>query len=274
MAGDQHSVTVGGAEPSAEDNAAALAAAAESAPATLEEAQAKIAAESAPPAQRPEGLPEKFKSWDDMAKAYSELEKKLGGGSEEVAQAGDDDIDEESLKPEDHEVADQEGNVVDITKYDAEFAESGELSEDSYAELAARGFDKATVDGYIAGQQALAELATMRITEAAGGKDSMDRMFAWATTALSGAEIDAFNESFQNADVNAAVLTMGQLKAKYEAANGRDPKLLGGKPAGQDASVFTSWAEVQAAMNDERYAKDHAYRTRIEQKLSRSNNIR
>jgi hypothetical protein len=27
-------------------------------------------------------------------------------------------------------------------------------------------------------------------------------------------------------------------------------------------------------MSDERYAKDHAYRTKIEQKLARSNNIR
>lgn len=77
--------------------------------------------------------------------------------------------------------------------------------------------------------------------------------------------------SVANADVNVAVFAVEQLKGKYEKANGKEPKLTSGKPAGASVDTFMSWAEVTAAMFDPRYATDHGYRKRIERKLSRSN---
>jgi hypothetical protein len=212
-----------------------------------------------------------------MAKAYAELEKKLGAPKEEpkpeaekteAEKAAEKAAAEEKAKetPKASEV------VADLNaKY---LAQDGKLTDADYAAAEAIGHDRATVDAFIAGQQALAEVATQRITSAAGGKESMDRMFAWASTSIPAAEIETFNKAFEGADVNAAVIAMEQLKGKYEAANGKEPTLVAGKPGANASDVFSSWAQVSQAMSDDRYAKDHAYRTQVEQKLARSNNIR
>ncbi|MDX0455497.1 capsid assembly protein [Sinorhizobium medicae] len=272
---DLQIVTVQSSEPTAEENAAALAAAAANAPTNEEEARAAIAAAAAaeaakttaePDAERPEWLPPKFKSAQDMAAAYAELEKKVGAPEAKADETPKPD----EPKPEEPKKEDEVAGKVNLAALSDEWANDGKISDASYADLEAKGYDKATVDQYIAGQTALAELATQRITGAAGGKEEMDRMFAWATTSLAAAEVETFNASFANADVNAAVIAMEQLKGKYEAANGRDPKLLGGKPPNGTVDTFTSWAEVTTAMSDPRYGSDHAYRAKIEQKMARS----
>jgi hypothetical protein len=279
-------IQVQAAQPTADEAAAALAAAAAAAPTNEAEARAKIdaekaAAEAAKAApERPEWLDPKFATPADMAKAYAELEKKLGAPKEEPKPEAEKTEAEKAKEAADKAAAEKktEGEPKKasevVASLNEKFAANGKLEDADYAAAEAIGHDRATVDAFIAGQQALAEMATQRITTAAGGKESMDRMFAWASTSIPAAEIDTFNKAFEGADVNAAVIAMEQLKTKYEAANGRDPTLIGGKPAAASSDAFTSWAEVQTAMSDERYAKDHAYRTKIEQKLARSNNIR
>ncbi|CLP71539.1 Uncharacterised protein [Mycobacterium tuberculosis] len=60
------------------------------------------------------------------------------------------------------------------------------------------------------------------------------------------------------------------LKARYDAANGSEPTLLGGNAKASE-DVFRSTAELTAAMKDPRYKKDPAYREDVKQKLARSN---
>jgi len=268
-------------QPSPEEAAAALAEAAKTAPTNEAEAQAQIAAEEAakkaPKAEdapaRPEWLDEKFKSPEDLAKAYKELEAKLGTQEkpEEKKTEGDE------QKPEDKK-ADEQGDAPKasdvVAKLNENFAANGKLSDEDYALAEKIGHDRATVDAFIAGQQALAEAATQKITAAAGGKEAMDTMFVWAKTGLTSAEIDTFNATMEGADVEAAVTAMGALKAKYEAANGKEPKLIGGKPPGNSVDAYTSWAEVQADMGKPEYQKDHAFRAKVAAKLGRSDNIR
>lgn len=269
-------VTIQSAAPvSPEDASAALAAAAATAVTTEAEAVAKIAAEkeaaAAETKERPAWLPEKFKTEADLAAAYAELEKKVGAPKEEATS---------EEKPEEAPKEDDKKEVTDAEKPEpakviadigTRFQETGVISEDDYA-LAEKtfGVDRAFVDQYAAGQKALADAAEARITEAAGGKENMERMFAWASTSLTAAEVEDFNKSFANADVTTASLAMEKLKGKYETANGRDPKLLAGKPSGSDSSVFRSWAEVTEAMSDKRYGKDPAYSNDVQAKLVRS----
>ena len=276
-------VQVQAAQPSAEEAAAALAEAAKTAPTNEAEARAQIeakkaaeeAAKNAP--ERPSWLNEKFATPEDLAKAYEELEKKLGAPKEEPKPEDQNTAEEKAKEEADKKAAEEapKNAAETVAELNKRFEANGQKLTEADYELAAKaGYDKATVDSYIAGQQALAELAATRITNAAGGKESMDRMFAWASTSLQAAEIETFNKSFEGADVNAAVLAMEQLKAKYEAANGKDPTLIGGKPPSASVDTFESWAQVTKAMEDPRYKSDHAYRKAVEQKLGRSNNIR
>ena len=89
--------------------------------------------------ERPQWLPEKFKSAEDMANAYSELEKKMGDTEESSSES----VGEPS---EANEV------VVEASK---EFFEKGELTNDTYDSLSKLGLSKELVDSFAAGQAAL-----------------------------------------------------------------------------------------------------------------------
>jgi hypothetical protein len=277
------SVTVGAAStPSEEEALAALTVEAESAPTTTEEAlAARDASKEAPK------LPEKFKSTEDLLKAYQELERKLGAGeaevetevAEEVAEVAEDELPEDLEVTEDdveEEAAAEDEEPLtgtEVVEYltDRFAAQDGTLSDDDYALAEEMGYDRAMVDGYIAGQQALAEQATAKIHEAAGGADALQSMLVWAATGLTPAEIEVYNSTLADNDVSKATAGVAKLRAAYEASQGIEPKLLGGKPARAEASVFTSWAEVTAAMSDPRYGtKDAKYTADVAAKLARS----
>jgi hypothetical protein len=286
------SVTVGAAStPSEEEALAALTAEAESAPTTTEEAlAARDASKEAPK------LPEKFKSMEDLIKGYQELERKLGAGeaaaaevetevTKEVAgeveaelpedlEVSEDDVEEASAEEAAEGEDDEEPLTgIEVVEYltDRFAAQDGTLSDDDYALAEEMGYDRAMVDGYIAGQQALAEQATVKIHEAAGGADALQSMLVWAATGLTPAEIEVYNATLADNDVTKATAGIAKLRAAYEASVGVEPKLLGGKPARAEASVFTSWAEVTAAMSDPRYGtKDAKYTADVAAKLARS----
>ena len=61
------------------------------------------------------------------------------------------------------------------------------------------------------------------------------------------------------------------MKAQYESVNGYEGTMLTGKPPTTSKEVFRSQAEVVAAMSDDRYDKDPAYRQDLIEKLDRSN---
>lgn len=261
-------VTPEATTPEASQVDPAAAALAEAAAAAPESTEAALAAKSEEAAKadapaRPEWLPEEFESPEDFAKAFAEL--KAGKAAETPAET------EANAEENTEEKTEEKPTpVVDVNAVSAEFAEKGELSEETYADLAAKGFDKAFVDSFIEGQKARADAVDRRLTDAAGGKDHLDRMFAWASTSMTAAEITAYNASFANADVTAAELAIKELRSKYEAANGRDGSLLNGKAPSPAADTFGSWAEVTQAMSDPRYEKDPAYRAKVEAKMARS----
>ncbi|MBY5849782.1 hypothetical protein HFN51_04320 [Rhizobium leguminosarum] len=278
------SVTVGAAStPSEEEALAALTVEAESAPATTEEALAAIEAAKAPK------LPEKFKSTEDLLKAYQELERKLGAGAAEEVEGdpavvegdpevvADEEVTADDELPEDLEVTEDDAEPLtgsEVVEYLTDrFAEQeGSLSDEDYSMAEEMGYDRAMVDAYIAGQQALAEQATVKIHEAAGGEEALNSMLVWASTGLKPAEIEEYNATLADNDVTKATAGILKLRAAYEAANGVDPpKLLGGRPPRASNDVFTSWAEVTTAMSDPRYGtKDAKYTADVAAKLARS----
>ena len=212
--------------------------------------------EDVPQEQRPDWLPEKFKNAEELSKAYSELEKQFSGRQKEEA------------KPEE---AKQETQQKGLEKFYAEFAEKGELSENSYAELAKQGLDKGLVDSYIEGQKLVADTNTKSIQSVAGGAEKYNELVNWASKNLSKAEQDVFNNMVDSGDVEQAKFAVQGLMTKAGTTyNPNQPELFEGTSDVTSPDAYQSVSQVTDAMNDPRYDKDPAYRREVEQKIARS----
>jgi hypothetical protein len=163
------------------------------------------------------------------------------------------------------------GAGLDLSTYESEFEESGELSEDSYTALEKAGIPKAMVDQYIAGQSAVAANLVTAAHNQVGGEENYNAMVTWAVGALTPADKAVFNAANDKGGAEAKLAIAG-LNAQYRAAQGSSPKLLGGfAPAGQEAVTgYRSTSELTTAMSDPRYSKDSAYRKDVETKLAAS----
>ena len=215
--------------------------------------------------ERPEWLPEKFKSPEDMAKAYSQLESKLGQGQqeqeEEVEATG------EETASDVAELLDDKG--LDFDVFQQEYNETGNLSDDAYAALDEAGFPRSVVDTWIQGQNALASQVTTEMYDIVGGQEDYNNMVSWASDALPESEIDAFNATMETQDPNMIRLAIQGLNARYRSE--AEPTLMQGQTgAVSSGGRFESNAELTAAMSDPRYSKDPAYRQQVADKLARS----
>lgn len=222
--------------------------------------------------QRPDWLPEKFKSAEQMAEAYANLESKLGSNEQVKEEAPAEPTPEATPQAEASEVqAAVEKAGVDFNALQSEYSEQGEISADSYAKLEEAGFSKDLVDSYIKGQESLNANYEKAVYDSAGGQDAYGELISWAGDNLNQGEIAAFDKAVSSGDVDMVKMAVSGLQSKYQAAEGTDPTLLSeGQSSNSTGGVFNSWAEVTAAMNDTRYDSDVAYRQKISAKLGRS----
>ena len=218
---------------------------------------------------KPEGLPEKFNSVEDLAKSYSELEKKLGESKPEETPEPK----QEEPKTEDLEIANKaaESAGLNVQDLQAEFDNSGELKAESYEALDKAGIPKEYVDQFIAGQLAMRENLVSDVKGVAGGEDTYAEMMQWASNNLSESEKNAYNNAVNATDIESIKLAVTGLKARYESANGIEPTLAKGKASPSTEGGFRSWAEVTEAMADARYTKDIAYQDDVKRKIQNSN---
>jgi hypothetical protein len=216
---------------------------------------------------KPTWLPDKFESPEDLAEAYSQLEQKLSSG--------------DTPPPEEQEETPKRANVdevskalqtqgLDFAKYATEYAQQGELSDDSYNELAQGGMTAEVVDTWIAGQSAIANQITERAYESVGGQKEYNDLIEWAKTTLPENEIDAFNRAIENPNTDDVLFAIKSLQARKTIEVGETPTLLQGDTGGKGISTYKSVNQLTKAMNDPRYQNDPAYRDEVTQKLSQS----
>ena len=211
---------------------------------------------------RPNWLPEKFASAEDLAKAYGELEKKMSAPQQEEQPT---ESVEENTTPEE---------VQQLDKYYDEFIEKNELSEKSYEELDAMGLPRDLVDGYIAGQKALADNDVATIHNVVGGQDNYANLLDWSAKNLSQTEKDAFNDTIDNGSTEQVKQAVTGLMARAGmSADNPQQSLFEGDTENVATDTFQSVAQVTEAMNDPRYSKDPAFRKEVEDKLARSSVI-
>jgi len=244
----------------------------EKAPSEIEPEEKPVTEEELPQDQsdRPEWLPEKFKSPEDMSKAYAELEKKLGQAPKEDTEESE----QSEEKAEDDEEQTEE-NTSEAYKAVAEaskefFENDGQLSEETYNALEKAGLPRDLVDSYAAGQQALLQSEEGQIKSVAQG--NYDAMAEWANENLPQEEIDAFDEAVTGGTISQAKLAVQGLYARYQNEVGAKPKLTQGAVAGTSTMPFKSMQELARAQSDPRYKSgDKAYHEEIDRRLSVSN---
>jgi len=231
--------------------------------------------ETKPTQSKPEGLPEKFNSVDELVKSYSELEKKLGEQSQPTEKSVDP-VSKTELKEQPKSDLDIATKAVDsaglnMESLSEEYAKDGKLADGSYKSLEKAGIPKDYVDRFIAGQQAIADQQSSSVKEMVGGTQAYDNMSEWAGQNLSETEKTAYNSAVNSKDLEAVKLAVVGLKARYAQSTGSEPKLVEGKASASGEQGFQSWAQVTQAMSDPRYAKDPAYQTEVKNKLANSN---
>jgi hypothetical protein len=172
----------------------------------------------------------------------------------------------------------------------AYYQEHGKLPESAFAKLQEAGYPRAMVDTYLKGvattkgeAEAAANEMGVEVTKIAGSKGAWDRMVKWASEGgLSAAEVNDFNAVIDTKNVGAMRVAASALKARFEQANGKLPKVqVSGGNAGKDTEanaqadaggdVFKDVGEVVAAQRDPRYQSDAVYRKSVEAKVVRSN---
>lgn len=202
---------------------------------------------------RPQWLPEKFQSPEDLAKAYSELESRFTQANQSDTQV-EKAVKAAGLTPE------------DIAPMSEEFATTGQLSEKSYKVFESRGIPRQMVDAFVAGQKAVADAQVSQVYSATGGQEQYQEMISWAGENLPPDEIEAFDNLIESGNQASILMAVRGLHARYSSANGR-PNLLQGTSATTGSSAYRSLAELTSAMKDPRYKSDPAYRKDVEDRL-------
>jgi hypothetical protein len=224
------------------------------------------------PRSVPEFIPEKFRNADDpvqaLAQAYAELERKQGGQQQH----------QQDPQPSAQEVRDQlQAANLSFDEFQTELIQNGQLSPESYEKLAKSGYPKDMVDTYIAGQRALADQQRSEVLSVIGqGAEAESRftdMADWAKKNLPQADIAAYNAAMDSGDVGQMKLAMQGLFARYSAANGIEPNLVGGAgtAASSGSDVYASVQELVRDMQNPLYKKDPAFRAKVDKKLEQSN---
>lgn len=224
------------------------------------------------PKERPEHIPEKFWNaetgevdYEAMAKSYSELEAKMSGKEtpEEESEEGPEEESEET--PAENVVTES------LSKAEAEYAEKGELTEETIESLEKAGVSRATIETYVAGVQALQEKMANDAYNLVGGEQQYQAMVQWAAANLSEKEQAAFDEAVMNP--NTMSLAIRGLNAQYQADSGNEGKGVDtGKPSSESGAMtgFGSKAEMLQAMSDPKYKSDSKFREEVQQRIALS----
>lgn len=238
------------------------------------------------PSDRPSWLPENFKTPEDLAASYKELQAKLTQTSQQKAElekgatppvtppeTPKDPAEDPTKAPTAEAVVEAAG--FNVETYSTEFASTGDVTPENRAKIA-EGL-KATlgeraqeiVDAYIDGQKAVLQNNTNLFLEAAGGADAYQTITKWAGSNLTKEEIDGFNRTIDSGDRTATMFAIEALRGRYERAEGKVPTLLkAGAGAVSSIAGFGSTAEMTAAMRDPRYKTDPAFRESVKQRLA------
>ena len=228
----------------------------------------------------------KFKSQDDLLKAYNELQSKLGKANESTDEDGSE---EEGVQTEGEQEEEVLEEKVEVSENIRKFVEindrfeknGGSVTEEDFESLSQMS-SKDLLDTYFkyhatqiaqAKQTAATNDQLSQIRESVGGDDAYASMIEWAGSALSEAETEQFNSVINSNNAAAIGYAVEALNNRYRTNEGYEAPLVTGKKASNSKKAFRSQAELARAIADPRYSSDPAYRMDVEEKLARSGDL-
>jgi hypothetical protein len=194
--------------------------------------------------ERPEWLPEKFQSPEDLAKAYGELESKLS----------------------------DDGQPNALEAFSKEYEENGQLGDASYDKLEKMGISRDMVDLYISGLQSAQDQESKAVYDIVGGQEQFEKMAAWVGTNLAEGEVNTLNEMLVQGGESAKMAAQ-LIKTRYDQVNGREASLIQGNVSSTSQSTFQSYHELMQAMGDPRYQTDPVYQKQVADRLASSKDL-
>ena len=227
----------------------------------------------------------KFKSVEDLAASYKELEGKLGAATEED-QAETSEQEETETTESDFDAEEYYGDGlasvleevgIDPQEISNRFTETGEINDDDYTKLGEAGFSKQVIDTYLDGLrnggvtgEDIASAQIQGIKDSVGGDDNYSKMVAWAVDNLPANEVNEFNSLTETGNATAIKFAVQGLYSQYNNAMGVEPNLVTGRASQSGPAPFRSTAEVVTAMSDPRYGKDVTYTEDVQRRLGGS----
>lgn len=231
---------------------------------------------------RPAWLPEKFKSPEDLAKAYTELEKRMSSGPKETETPAPKEAPaEDPMSPEERAAAEAATAKagLNLGELSQKWYANGRIDDSDYEALEKAGYPRDLVDVYIEGLAARSANVINEAYSLTGGSDGYNEMIQWAIDNLSEADQKAFDAEINSNDRSRVLRAIKALHADYSRAvaeatkdDSREPEApVTVKGASVGGSRYETMDDYLADLNDPRYDTNESFRRQVMAKLARSN---
>jgi len=224
----------------------------------------------------------KFKSAEDLEKAYLELQKKLGNKEEDDSAPTDDSAPDDSAPEDKEEEKSPVAKQVDFLKEasDEYFSNNNELKPETIQKLKELPSEE-LIEAYlelqksnpVAKAQPLSDDAAKTIVDSVGGQDAYNDTLAWAADNLKPEEVAAYDNVVNTGNKDAIFFAVQALNQRFKDSVGFEGQQISGRAPKSTVKGFRSNAELANAISDPRYRNDPAYRYDIEQKLAASGDL-
>jgi hypothetical protein len=224
----------------------------------------------------------KFKSAEDLEKAYLELQKKLGQKDEGVEDdSTSDSAPDNDSAPEEEEQSPVSKRVDFLREASDEYySNDNELKPETIQKLKEMPSEE-LIEAYlelqknnpVAKAQPLSDDAAKTIVDSVGGQNAYNDTLAWAADNLKPEEVAAYDNVVNSGNKDAIFFAVQALNQRYKDSVGFEGQQISGRAPKSTVKGFRSNAELANAISDPRYRNDPAYRYDIEQKLAASGDL-
>lgn len=244
--------------------------------------QATGVAEGVPEGYNQDGTPKeelilgKFKTQEDLIKAYQEAERKITTNEETPKETNNDiTIDNSSNEEVKEEKVEPKGlSQEDFNGYYQEFIDNGTLSEETYKNLEKQGLPKDVVDAYISGQQAITDNARQQVQQVVGGQEAYTELIEWAKESLTDIQKEDFNSKVTSGNIEAAKEAANYLVyLRQQAVGNTNPTRIQGESYSGNPNALKAFSdrnEYGKAVANRLYGKDAKYTNMVDKRYLES----